>query len=67
MKKILFLFVFFLASATASADRVYWYNATSLTGGGESALDAINGQNLINNDKAFVVTNSENQIVAFGK
>lgn len=35
-----------------------WYQATSLTGGAESSLDAVNGQNLIDNDRAVVVTST---------
>ena len=59
MKKLPYTFLFltvFLSSAYA--DRVYWYNATSLTGGATSSADSINGQNLINNDKLIVVTAS---------
>ena len=58
MKRLLLILTFILLSSTAFADRVYWYNATSLTGGATSSLDNINGQNLINNDKAIVVTAS---------
>jgi len=58
MKKITYIFLFCLITATALADKVYWYNATSLTGGNDSSADNINGQNLVNNDKLIVVTNS---------
>jgi len=33
-----------------------WYNATALTGGAAGALDSLNGQNLVDGDRAVVLT-----------
>ena len=57
MKKYLLIFLFIFVCSTANA-KPYWYNATSLTGGGTGALDAINGQNLADGDKCIVVAAS---------
>ena len=58
MKKlvtILMIIVFLISAISLSdaANRMYW--ATSLTGGGSGALDAIDGANLVDLDAAIVV------------
>ena len=58
MKKIIIaIFVSLIITVSAFAEP-YWYNATSVLGSATASLDSINGQNLINGDKAIVVTAS---------
>jgi hypothetical protein len=60
MNKILcFLLAILLIAAPAFGAKSRWYNATSLTGGATNALDAINGQNLSDGDKAIVITTAD--------
>lgn len=48
----------FLAITSVSHAKVFNYGATALTGGAAGALDAINGQNLVDGDRAHVVTST---------
>jgi hypothetical protein len=56
MKK--FLFIFLLLISTNAFGKAYWYNATCLTGGTDGCLDTVNGQNLVDGDRAIVVTST---------
>jgi hypothetical protein len=59
MKKVLIICVMILGLLVTQADAKQWvYPATSLTGGGTGALDAIDGQNLQEGDTARVTTSS---------
>ena len=55
--KYFYIFLFWLIATTSWAD-VRWYNATSWIGGTTSSLDSINGQNLVDGDKAIVILSS---------
>jgi len=55
-KVVCWLLAITLIALPCSAAKVRWYNATSHTGGGDNALDSINGQNLYDGDIAIVVT-----------
>lgn len=57
LKIIAIIFLSLLLATTALA-RSRWWNCTSLTGGAEGALDAINGQNLFDGYRAIVITES---------
>ena len=50
------LIVIFLMIPTLCLAEPHWYQATALTGGAASSLDSINGQNLLDNDRAMVFT-----------
>jgi parallel beta-helix repeat protein len=59
MKKVLIICVMILGLLVTQADAKQWvYPATSLTGGGTGALDAIDGQNLQEGDTARVTTSA---------
>jgi len=49
----------FLKKTAEAGSTTSWYNATSLTGGLNKSLDSINGQNLVDDDVAIVVTSSK--------
>ena len=56
MKRLVFIILILLLASTAYA-KIGSYGATSLTGGGTGALDAINGSQLSDGDTAMVVVN----------
>jgi hypothetical protein len=55
-KFISWVLIILLFATPCFAAKARWYNATSHTGGGDNALDTINGQNLFDGDKAIVIT-----------
>jgi len=57
IKFAVFFTVLILASVCFAEPR--WYQATSLTGGATSSLDSINGQNLVDGDRAIVITSTD--------
>jgi len=52
MNKLLIIALVLLSIPCFAKGR--WYNATTLTGGGEDTLDGINGQDLFDNARAMV-------------
>jgi len=53
-----FLIVFLILIASAAQPKALWRGATSLTGGGDGAVDAIDGVTLYDGDILIAVTSS---------
>jgi len=58
-KKLLFALLVFCLVVTPCFGKARWYNGTALIGGASGALDAINGQNLFDGDRAIITTTTQ--------
>lgn len=59
MIKKLGIVLLILCIAVPCFAKARWYNGTSLAGGVDGSLDSINGQNLVDNDRAIITTTTQ--------